>query len=143
MTDQHDQQPGEPARLDVNNPQDMEYLIRSGFIWRGGQKTQVKALQFLLENPDIEAEVAHTLPPHISALLQPGAATPPPVEQPPVEQPPQPEPGPAPDQSLLDTSAGFDPNAVLDPSQVEDLRGAATPPVEPSPDQTGQPMVKE
>lgn len=38
--------------LHVSRDEDMRYLVRTGLIWKGGPKTQRRAVTWLIEHPD-------------------------------------------------------------------------------------------
>jgi len=38
--------------LHVSRDEDMRYLLHTGFIWKGGPKTQRRAVAWLIEHPD-------------------------------------------------------------------------------------------
>lgn len=44
--------PGGMRRYDVNDPEDMAALIRTGLIWRGGPNTTELAVEYLLAHPE-------------------------------------------------------------------------------------------
>lgn len=58
---------GGMARYDIENPEDIDALINSGLIWRGGPKAQQKAIARLIatgERPaNLPANIAAALPP--------------------------------------------------------------------------------
>lgn len=60
------------AHYNLNDPSDMQALIESGIVWKGGPQTQKKAVVFLLQHRDLITEdVLAACPPGVRAILQP------------------------------------------------------------------------
>ena len=53
------------ANYDIENPNDLDALIRSGLIWKGGPKAQTAAINRLIETGERPAN----LPPNILRML--------------------------------------------------------------------------
>lgn len=58
---------GDVARYDLNNPEDLAFLIERGLIWKGGPKSVQKALR-AIQSGDVPRPTRN-VPPEVDAFL--------------------------------------------------------------------------